>query len=252
MTQALLDAIGEYYVNSGVNLNELANLFKMDLLELVRLLTRREKLKLSPNIQVKVNEKKDKEYIKISHLLKVALKFRLSLINVCKIDGIDNPTEKDALQMWRRIEIYFMNKPFYALNPYRYLFNYEALNRPNKFEFSSFFGAKHFLKCLNEETNPVEKSRLQEELVKEETDFKNFIKYYYPGKKVSFGDINIIEKYRTKYAINQQDIADMLHIDKHQLQIWESQITNENLLYRINQLNSYQLDLHEQASRKKW
>lgn len=251
MTQSLLDAIGEYYVNSGVNLNELAKLFKIELQEIVRLFTRREQLKLSQEIQTKVKEKMLDENKKLSVLLSIALKFRLSLKSICKLDGIENPTSDDVIEMWNRIEVHFMNEPFSKTDPYRYLFSYETVNRPDKYEFSSLFAAKHFIKSLNEETDPEKKSKLISQISKEEREFKDFAKFYFPGKEISLGDINIIEKYRTKYAIKQQDIADMLHIDKHKFQSWEAQVDDEKLLYRIGQLNSYQLDLHEVYKRRK-
>ena len=169
----------------------------------------------------------------------LALKYRLSLENVCRFAGLEVNSENMT-----NIYNTFINIEYeYKLSAFEYLFTYETVNeKPSKSALARR-DAKKFIDSFNvvprdpasivedlkKETDEVKLRKLRDEmdaydeLYKEELDYENLKKAIQSENyKLTYNDFIIIEKYRLKLAFPQTFISKEFNMSRDTVKKWES------------------------------
>ena len=207
------------------------------------------------------------DIVKYKFLGDLALKYRLSLENVCRIAGLDVNSEN-------KTELYniFLSLGYdYKAAAFEYLFTYETVNekpaksalaRKNAKKFIDSFNVvprdpSLILKDMENENDEKKLMRLRdemdayEELYKEELDYEALKRIIKAGDyKLTLNDFLIIEKYRLKNALSQISISKELDMFRDKINRWEANIEDEELKSRLKDLSDFYLDLHSKNRSK--
>lgn len=185
---------------------------------------------------------KDKEHL-YKFILRLALTFRLSLKNICKLQGLE-PTLENQMKIYNSIDELF-SKDIDLKRAYDYLFNYETLNENDKLSIRSLGTANIFLAKYREIAKLGNKDdilKIDSNLEKLDGDFRQLEKGI-DISTITDEDIVTISKYRLKYAISRERICDVLGISRDSLALREERLTNEVLKQKLKTLSNFYLDV---------
>lgn len=182
-------------------------------------------------------------------IAKMALEFRLSLDNICRLLGKE-PTDENKMDIYNKI--IELNWELDAKNAYSYLFNYETINEDPNVAVMAYTKAKLFLKKYGEalKANDQEKLiSLRKELTRTEEEF-NRIKNL---DELSLGEeeITIISRYRLKHCVSKSKMGYMLNVHRDSLSRAENKITNSTLREKLVKLSEFYEDIAINSRKKK-
>lgn len=172
----------------------------------------------------------------------LALNYRLSLSNVCRLLG-KNTDDKTRMEVYETILSITEDRD--ARDAYDFLFNYETVNESQKNSSLAFTKAAMFLKkYINAQktNNKEEINALNGELVKIEKDFNQLFFDYKNVKETktpSSEEITIISRYRLKHRISQMQMSKNLGISREVVSNAEKKITDPLLMEKLQLLSDY-------------
>ena len=179
---------------------------------------------------------------------KIALEFRLSLKNVCKLLGKE-PNEKNKMNIYQIIKE--LNITTYEeLN---YLFFYETVNEPENISKITYSRAVNYVKRYNKakkDGNKEEVIKILGELVKTEKDFEEVRKREY-GKEYTKEEIDIISRYRIKHVMSRERCCNWFGFGESTIGVKEKQTDDNVLKIKIETLNERFKDIENQRRRNK-
>jgi len=182
---------------------------------------------------------------------KIALEFRLSLDNICKILGKEN-TDDEKMKIYECLKSTTEGKEN-LLMKYKYLFFYETLREPENVSKIAYERAANYLKRYNhakqEEEHDLVKQILTE-LDKTELDFIS-IKGKFGKENLTDEDINIICRYRIKNVLSRLKFCEHFGINRSTLENREKGLTDTILIKKLNSISEYYLDLENSKLRKR-
>lgn len=191
--------------------------------------------------KVDFQNKKGENMNKIDYnfLGQIALEFRLSLDNICKILGKE-PTEENKMEIYNNIEI-SANKDIGKINKYKYLLFYETFNEPTRIASVALSKTINYLKRYQKavsENNKEKLIELENELYKTEDQFKQI-----SGKisvdRLSDEDIEKIARYRLKNVISRKTFCEDYSIGRSSLSERENKISSNYLKHKLEILSEY-------------
>jgi len=174
----------------------------------------------------------------IKFYIKLALEYRLSLDNLCKIMGID-PTTENKKSLYDEI---LKNDHYVNNEVYEYLFNYETINESEQASNEAYSGAVTFIKYyLNYKNNDPELAkRILNKLDYTDQEYKKVeAKYSKYSNSIDLEDVKVISMYRLKYAVSRAEIADWLGVNVQMLRRREIELDDELLQEKLKKLNEY-------------
>lgn len=182
---------------------------------------------------------------------KMALEYRLSLDNICKI--LKRPvTDETKMEVYENIKKFMKN--YYQLKEvYDYLFFYETVNEPEEISLIAYYKAKNYLLRHNKaikEGNKEKLIKIKKELTKTDTDFIN-LRDKGHDDLYTVDDIAIITKYRLKYAISRENFCEYYYkvISLRNLEKREKQLESSILKRKIDLLSDYYLNFFNDKMR---
>ena len=167
---------------------------------------------------------------------KIALEFRLSLSNICKLSGKED-IEKNRMEIYD-ILVEASEKNHDLIGKYNYLFFNESLNESENISKISFEKAVNYIKRYKQakKENNVDKIKeLIRELNKTELDF-NSIKEKIGATRLSDEDIEIISRYRIKNMVSRMSFCQAFGIHRTSLEEREKKIKDPVLIKKLNTL----------------
>ena len=179
---------------------------------------------------------------------KMALEFRLSLGNICKLLGKE-PTDENKMEVYKKIME--VNWDLDVKNSYNYLFHYETINEDNNTAIMARSKAAVFLKKYSEalrEQNQEKINLLLKQLIKTEEDFDRIRKN---GLTLNEEEITIISKYRLKHCISKTQMGYILDVDRRVLLTAENKITNPSLRAKLVKISEFFEDITIGSRKKK-
>lgn len=184
---------------------------------------------------------------------KMALEFRLSLDNICKI--MNKPvTDETKTEIYENIKNY-MDDYYQLQDMFEYLFFYETVNESSKASLIAYNKARNYLLRYNEaikEDNKEKVIEIRKELTKTDRDFKE-LRNRGHEEKYTIDDIAIISKYRLKYAIPRETFC--LNFPKviflRNLEAREEKLESEILKNKIKLLADYYLNFINNKQRRR-
>lgn len=189
--------------------------------------------------------------ISYSLLGAIALEFRLSLDNICKI--FERPaTEKFKMYFYENIKqtaIYNSQ----LLDEYNYLFFHETSKESSKAAFVSYTAAKNYIeryKKAKKEENTEKLDEIRNELYKTDRDFRD-LKYRIHDKDLTLEDVAIISRYRIRHVISRETIARDYEISDRTLKNGEIKLSSNILKEKLNALSDYYLNFVNNRLRKR-
>lgn len=165
---------------------------------------------------------------------KIALEFRLSLNNICKLSGKED-TEENRMNIYN-ILVQASDKNDGLIKKYNYLFFYEALNEPQNISKISFEKAVNFVKRYKQAKKEANTGKIRElfrELNKTELDF-NITKDKIGRENLSDEDIEIISRYRIKNMVPRMSFCEAFGIHRTSLEEREKKIKDPVLIKKLN------------------
>lgn len=193
-------------------------------------------------------EKEAKLYVLVAN---IALEFRVSLNNLCKLIGKED-NEQNRLYIYQKIVEYVIKKDSDLTSQYNYLFFHETLNEPKNISNNSYNKVIEYLKRRKKAIksgNREELIKISRELKKTEIDFAILLKKN-KSESLSDEDINTIAKYRIKRCLTQKKFYINYNlISRSNLSKREKMIESEDLKYKINILNEYFYDIGKKQIR---
>ena len=187
---------------------------------------------------------------KYAFLGKVALAYRLSLFNLCRLMGLE-PTEENQVLVYNSIiEAYV--KDLDLVREYKYLFNYETLNEKDNASYLSMTKAALFIKKYNnaqKENDEATLKALIKSLNKTDSDFNALLKKE-KSRPFSEEEMIIISKYRLKHALSKTTISSLMEIKRDRISFGESKIKNSIIKDKLNILQEYNLDMYSDVRKK--
>ncbi|MDO4962516.1 MAG: hypothetical protein Q4E75_00210 [bacterium] len=190
---------------------------------------------------------KSKEFY--SFIGKVALEYRVSLKNLCKLLDID-ATEVNQKEIYDSI---FSTLDFETKrkNVYQYLFYYETMFESEEASNLAYKNAASFLRdyaFAKRMSDDDTKKEIIDRLTKTDRDF-NKIKNKEFDKPLTEEETIIISKYRIKYCIPKSGILNALGIDKDRLRANEKKLTDNVLKEKIEELSNFHLTMSRLKNR---
>lgn len=174
---------------------------------------------------------------------KVALEYRLSLNNLCKLLGKE-PNEELKNELYNAI--LSTVSPYGKLyNAYKYLFNYETFNESEELSKKSIFVCGIFIRKYHKvvkDANEEEVKKLMNLLNELDLKFQNLVNRK-SDYKLTKEDYLVISKYRLKYAISRYKISNSLNIKRHTLTEKEKKIEDPILREKLNLLDEFYKDI---------
>lgn len=170
---------------------------------------------------------------------KIALEFRLSLNNLCKLTGKQD-TEQNRMDIYN-ILVQASDKDEDLIKKYNYLFFYEALNEPQNISKISFEKAANYVKRYKQAKKEDNKEKIKElmrELNKTELDF-NSTKDKIGRQNLSDEDVEIISKFRIKNVVSRIGLCEAFGIHRTSLEEREKKLKDEVLKKKLNILGEY-------------
>ena len=188
---------------------------------------------------------------KYGFLGKLALEYRLSLTNLCRLIGLEE-TDENKMLIYNSI-IETCNRDMDLIREYKYLFNYETLNEKDNASYLAMTKATLFLKKYNkakQEKNEVAIKDLITALNKTDNDFKALLKR--DMQKLFIEDeMVIISKYRLKHALSKSSIGTIMGIKRDRITLGESKIQNSIIKDKLDILQEYNFDVYSDIRKKR-
>lgn len=188
----------------------------------------------------------NKKYIFIA---KMALEFRLSLDNLCKLLGKEI-NEDIKMDLYKNIES--TTPEFYMQEKYRYLFFYETLNEEESISKVAYERALNFLKrykkALNEGKEAV--NEILSELSKTDKDFQK-IKSKPDKTNLSDEEIEIVTRYRVKYSMPRKNFSEYYGFSSRSLEVRDRNVKDEILKKKVQILGEYFTDYRKERFKRK-
>ena len=216
----------------------------------------------------------NQEINKYRFLGALALKYRLSLVNVCRLAITLGIVAKSSTIYENILDCMYgvRNRDSQDIVPIKYLFNVETANETVDERRKAYDEARKFidifkvvprnLKEIARDTELALKENNEEKLRKlrdeqdayfllygEEVNYNTLKAQINETKKsgnrfiLSDNDISIIAKYRLKYALSKVAITDDLGISRNNYDKREKKIIDPRILLKIRLLNDYYEDL---------
>ena len=191
---------------------------------------------------------------KMKFIKNVALEYRLSLFNICKLLKIEPTKENKKIVYDRMISICDkVNAEQRAINSLISETATENEKEANK----SLLVALYYLGQVTIATNSGDAKQINEaniRLFRTDYDFKDLASRINP-RNITVEDMKIIARYRIKYALTKTHVASMIRLDKETIShnekklLLEDQVVrsdNERLCNRLEKLNEMILSDLEQ------
>ena len=181
---------------------------------------------------------------------KIALEYRLSLSNVCKLLGKE-PNDKNKLEVYEII-----TSPIAADDlklAYDYLFNYETVNEDEKSSSLALSKALIFLKRYTkaQKSGNTEEARLiLKELTKTEEAYAK-VRNKKDFTNMTEEEIVAVARYRLKYCISKVRMTNILDVGKGFITRNEEKITDYRLQEKLQLLNNFYEDLYTKNNKSK-
>lgn len=181
---------------------------------------------------------------KLRFVKKVALEYRLSLTNICKLLKID-ATEENLKTMYEALLKTCRNQD--EQTAFNWLLN-ETTNEPEKDSNVMYLTATTMLARYAIAIQSGDKKQIDEAFVrlfKTDYNFNTLVEKMNP-RNISEEDIAVISKYRIKYALSKSQIASMIGINretiarnekKYILESEKFQLENGRLCSKLDKLN---------------
>lgn len=183
---------------------------------------------------------------KLKFFSKIALEYRLSLKNLCKLMGLE-PTEENKKIIYDGIiSIYSLEEP-YMVEKYNYLFNYETVVERDEVSSKSYRSALIFLtRYVNakKRNNDQAVKDVLKDLTETDRNFKELIKKELK-RNLTVDDTIVISKYRIKYCYSRNYISNTLGINRNYLASTEGKIKDDNLKQKLKLLSEYNYDINK-------
>ena len=182
---------------------------------------------------------------------KVALEYRLSLENICKLLKKE-PTEENKKMIYESI-MKTCSKRSELIRSYRFLFNYETINEDQKVSEKELSDAKTFIAEYNaaKKTNNDAIVRfVSKKLTRTDRDFKAITQKDL-SKPLSPSEAYAIAKYRIKYCISKEAMTEIINIGDDKIRLGESKIADEILQKKLKLLSDYLMSLELNRMYKK-
>lgn len=176
---------------------------------------------------------------------KVALEFRVSLDNLCKLIGKE-VNEENKKSIYEKIVEHAIGYNPPLQKQYNHLFFYETLNEPSYVSDDSYSNALNYMKRYKKASssgNKEERHKILNELNKTENDFKDLIKRK-KTKTLTQDEIIVITKYRIKTVLSKRKFYEVYGIiSRDNLMVREKELESDVLKYKINNINEYYHDI---------
>lgn len=191
---------------------------------------------------------KSKEFY--SFIGKLALEYRVSLKNICKLLDM----EATAGNQKEIYDLIFSTLDYdtKSRNVYQYLFYYETMFEPEQASNLAYKNAARFLRDYSF-AKRVGNSEMQKEvldrLTKTDRDFKKIGNKEF-DKPLTEEETTIISKYRIKYCIPKSNIQSALGIDKDRLRANEKKLTDEILKLKLEELSNFHMSMSRKPKNK--
>ncbi len=173
----------------------------------------------------------------------IALEFRLSLKNICKILGWD-PTEENKMKFYNIVEDIYGAKS-YDIKKYKYLFFYETYDESENASRVSLTVALNFLNRYNNAIKSGDKDKIKEiisELHRTDDNLKKITDELREGV-ITPKTAEIITKYRIKYLIPRERFCKDYNISRDTLQKREREMESKILQEKNKKLLEYYFDI---------
>lgn len=189
----------------------------------------------------------------LKFIANLALEFRLSLKNICKLLNV-NPSDDNQVLFYN--EIIRCLRDVTSIEEFRYLV-YETSGESNQDSIKAYTSAKiYFLKYLRTKNRYLKGEVEYDEYKKclqelKYTDIK-FKKIVDSGIKdnVSLENIKVLAKYRIKHAISKDKFANAYEIVRSTVSNWESLISSPVIRRKLNLLNEYNYEISRKNFKK--
>ncbi|MBR6689938.1 MAG: hypothetical protein IKL65_01235 [Bacilli bacterium] len=182
---------------------------------------------------------------------KLALEFRLSLDNICKMLGKEN-TDDNKMEIYNILKELSDNDDI-LIRKYNYLFFYETLRESENISKISYEKATNYVKRFNKarkDDNKELAKQLLKELDRTELDLISIRKKF--GKEnLTEEDINIICRYRIKNVLSRLKFCEHFGINRSTLENREKGLTDTVLIQKLNSIAEYYLDLENSKLRRR-
>jgi len=174
---------------------------------------------------------------------KIALEFRLSLDNVCKIMGKE-PTEENKMEIYKNIEE-VSRRDYDLIKEYKYLFFYETFNESDNVAMIAYVKAANFIGRYNrakKEGNEELATKTLLELSRTDNEF-NQIKSKIGKQALTEKDVEIITRYRIKHAISRIAFCEQYGISRTSFEKRDRNISNSLLKKKLDILSEFLLSI---------
>jgi len=169
----------------------------------------------------------------------IALEYRLSLDNLCRFLRMDI-NDENKKQIYDAIIRSF---PYIYLDIFKYLFNYETILEPSFISKKSYKDSAKFIKDYIDAGKKENSIALKNQILKNLSQTDLQYKELRLNDELSLKDVEIISRYRVKYAISRIEIAEALNISREELRRKENLLQDEILKYKLNELNVFLSDV---------
>ena len=183
--------------------------------------------------------------------LKLALRFRLSLKQLCELLSRPSTNEEQDKLFKEFDDLYGTN--FELRRAYIYLFHHEAikdkLSSQGKNKFLAAIFASKYLKAVKS-NDKEEINKLNEKLVEVDEEF-NKLKRRSNGQPLSKEELLTVAKYRLKYAYSREDVSHILGINASGYRSAEEHINDINIKNKIQLINDYYMNINSNKKRQR-
>ena len=180
----------------------------------------------------------------------IALEFRVSLKNICKLFGKES-TEENMMQIFNNI-IQAKDNVRDITNEFKYLFFCETYNEPQTTSRVSYTKAVNYIKRYNKiikEGTSEEKKEILKELYKTENDLKS-IKHKLGNDTLNEEEISIVCRFRIKHVMSRHGFSEFYNVTESSLRRAEPKITSNILKQKLETLKDYYLTVTSPAKKR--
>lgn len=177
----------------------------------------------------------------------MALEYRLSLANLCKILG-KQPTEAEQLNIYEKIKK-VVNR--YTLEKCDYLFFHETANESSRAALVAYTVGSNFIRRYTKAIKDGDEEKVNElknELHKTDNDFKE-LKTRLHDDNLTLEDIQIISKYRIRHIYSRESFARDHELSDRTLSRLEKKLESNILKEKIEKLSDF-VDMRYRKRRK--
>lgn len=181
----------------------------------------------------------------------MALEFRLSLRNICKLLGKE-PTEENRMAIYQSI-IQAKNNDKDITSKFKYLFFYETINEQQNASRISYTKAVNYIKRYNKiakEGTREQKVEILSELNKTERDLQN-LKYKLGNETLNAEEILIVSKYRIKHVMSRHWFSQYFNVSESSLRRAEVKLESNIIKSKLDTLNEYYLTITSPAQKRR-